>query len=964
MSESKKYFETNLDCLKKHHPHLYTIVSSSHEDPHLRIETGAARSGDPYLFVHNIKTGRRVYMHNAVDPRNEAKNVVDSMEIEPGQLRFLLGFGLGYVPLEIVSRNIHKLKLAILEHSVAIFKKALEVTDLRPVLSDENIAIFLGQDFTISPVILKKRWYIPMLAKEVQISTYEPARELFPDQYGQYATKIKDEIKHCLVTINTSRSVGKIFFQNNMYNLTTAIRSANLGALHDVFKRKPVMVVGAGPSLSDVIPDIKKHADRVGIIAVDSALPPLLKNGIVPDVVATVDFHSISFEKYRDVLEETERIPLVYTLQCSSMTLKPYRCPYKFFIAQPLGFIKRLSTYWKYWAKWAPMEAVSHLALYTARVSGADPVILAGLDLAYTGLKSYVPGTSLLSNINIEELVWVDDYQGNKVPTSQQMVGQREIIEQHIATDNNLRKYFNVSKGVAIRNSTPATLDQIIEECSPDSFDFKQAVRTAWERAPKPDLEVIIDELKHELKNLDKVISMCHKGLAIASKAQKSLRNYGNSPDTRTLVKTACIYFDDFHRTAHSLENAISNCAGQDLDLLIEEYSIDIDENKELTELDKVTKEINLIKRVFEVRVNAAKEVRIIFSDLYEYLLKMEKLYKKLDSTTNKNARSTILCKLGNIMLNFMDFVPALDAFEQAIMENPQNANAWLGKGLVLGKTKQHTEALSALEKAYELNPGSKKIKEALEEQRLYPTRLLAEASKYMVGDISQSRGQGQELWALRLCNEVLKFDPENQKALELKIIIDTILEGQKKQQEEILTYVFDSPENAVEKIYEIMDSEPVQAERILKFLKKLHPYSPSILEAMGIFYLKTDKLEQARHFLYQAKSVVPHEPSPWFHLASVASREGNYEEALDLLMQARDRSTGKQILLLDEIIGDVLCHLQRYQEAVSCFERIYLADPSNVGALKKIGNCYKAMGNPEAAVAAFEAVRNTLKKN
>ena len=53
----------------------------------------------------------------------------------------------------------------------------------------------------------------------------------------------------------------------------------------------PAFIVSAGPSLDKNIDMLKEVKGRGMIMAVDTAIKPLLKKGIVPDIVASVDPH-------------------------------------------------------------------------------------------------------------------------------------------------------------------------------------------------------------------------------------------------------------------------------------------------------------------------------------------------------------------------------------------------------------------------------------------------------------------------------------------------------------------------------------------------------------------------------------------------------------------------------------------------------------------------------------------------
>lgn len=56
--------------------------------------------------------------------------------------------------------------------------------------------------------------------------------------------------------------------------------------LRKMISGKEVFVIGAGPSLQSAIPHIKKYKNAVKICA-ETALGPVIKNGIKPDIVAT-----------------------------------------------------------------------------------------------------------------------------------------------------------------------------------------------------------------------------------------------------------------------------------------------------------------------------------------------------------------------------------------------------------------------------------------------------------------------------------------------------------------------------------------------------------------------------------------------------------------------------------------------------------------------------------------------------
>jgi uncharacterized Rossmann fold enzyme len=63
-------------------------------------------------------------------------------------------------------------------------------------------------------------------------------------------------------------------------------KSISVKKISDKVKGKTVFVIGAGPSLSVAIPILKNFKKTVKIVA-DSAVKPLIENGIMPDIVVT-----------------------------------------------------------------------------------------------------------------------------------------------------------------------------------------------------------------------------------------------------------------------------------------------------------------------------------------------------------------------------------------------------------------------------------------------------------------------------------------------------------------------------------------------------------------------------------------------------------------------------------------------------------------------------------------------------
>jgi len=63
------------------------------------------------------------------------------------------------------------------------------------------------------------------------------------------------------------------------------------------------------------------------------------------------------------------------------------------------------------------------------------------------------------------------------------------------------------------------------------------------------------------------------------------------------------------------------------------------------------------------------------------------------------------------------------------------------------------------------------------------------------------------------------------------------------------------------------------------------------------------------------------------------------------------------------ENLVDALYTAKKYEDALLAYEQCFIATPSNLDALKKIGDCYLETGQLEAAKEAYQQLKSAIKK-
>ena len=79
------------------------------------------------------------------------------------------------------------------------------------------------------------------------------------------------------------------YLLNTLTNVPVIARESNVTELFGLMTGVPAMIVAAGPSLNRNIEDLKAVEGRALIVAVDTAVRPLLTAGVQPHLAVSVD---------------------------------------------------------------------------------------------------------------------------------------------------------------------------------------------------------------------------------------------------------------------------------------------------------------------------------------------------------------------------------------------------------------------------------------------------------------------------------------------------------------------------------------------------------------------------------------------------------------------------------------------------------------------------------------------------
>jgi len=294
------YFEKNLKALEEKQPELVELMREERDSSHIEILTSEAGIPTARVTTHQ---GTKVILHDLKDPVARAQEHVQKLQLIGNNGSILLGFGLGYLALEMVKAMEKGHLLIICETDIALFKVALEQVDLTPVLESRRVKILVGKDIDLSTTIVNMA--IKFLTSKISVVKFHPSHATGPETYTSLEKKAKETALTLQVNANTILYSGRKMAGNILANTLDIISSAGVKRLFNKFKGIPAIVVGAGPSLDKNVALLKEVNDNAVIIAVDRTLGLLIPLGITPHLVPFIDYSEINYdEKYAPLHRE------------------------------------------------------------------------------------------------------------------------------------------------------------------------------------------------------------------------------------------------------------------------------------------------------------------------------------------------------------------------------------------------------------------------------------------------------------------------------------------------------------------------------------------------------------------------------------------------------------------------------------------------------------------------------------
>lgn len=530
-------FVHNMRALWRHDPDLAMRVDAVADDERLPLEP--TRSG-AWTAKMPTPDGATTYLHSRYEPVAEAKRLADSVALEDKFCFVVSGLGLGYHVRALFERLRGDSFILCSEPSIPLIATALSCVDLADVIASRRFVILTDDDKARLHDRLKE--YNTLIMLGAQFVHHPPSLRVAPKALAAINKAVAEFVTYTRMTLVTLVSNSKITCKNIAMNLVNYVSTPPIDILADRFSGNPGIVISAGPSLVKNIDQLAALKGRAVLCAVQTAIKPLMRRGIVPDFVTSLDFHEMS-RKFFEGAGDLSDVHLVAEPKATWHVIDEYPGP-----------VSLLDNHWARMLVGEELAArgglkagatVAHLAFYLAVYLGCDPIIFVGQDLAFTGHVFYIPGVEIhqawrseLNRFNtMEHKEWdrimrngpilrrVAGATGGELYTDELLFTYLEQFEKDIA--GVARCVVNATEGGAnIRGTKAMTLAEAAsrycaEPIDPQRFAYRET--TKWHDASK--LAATGDELQRQIEELNGVTELCNELLGLLAELQELIND-------------------------------------------------------------------------------------------------------------------------------------------------------------------------------------------------------------------------------------------------------------------------------------------------------------------------------------------------------------------------------------------------------------------------------------------------------
>ncbi|AXH98428.1 DUF115 domain-containing protein [Sporosarcina sp. PTS2304] len=441
----------------------------------MKVEVLESKSGLPTLQVE--QEGKKIFIHSKYDPIKEARQIIErnKEQIEQHQHIFFYGVGLGYHLQAFIEQYPEKLVSAY-EPIAELATVCNSLTDRTAFDAERLRHLFIEQEPTDRETHL--RTLSNHLTQKVALIILPSYERFLKEDILAFLAEYKEIIEEKQITRGANTVFSKRWTVNALLNVPSTFETPNFLLEHArTFCDKPVLLVAAGPSLSEEMDNLRliKEQGTAYIFAVGSANKALIANDIHPDAVFTYDPQAHNYAVFQPIMDEKiTTIPMVYGTSVGFETIQLYPGPKLHFVTSQDTITQQFHE-----TELPVISDAYSIAIVTMELLHqlqVKTIILVGQNFAFKNdlfyakeIKRYDKDTRELSDASVQKkdtegAFYVQDVYGNDILTNDGFNNMRKAMEKQIAKHPAIPVINTTRGGAAINGTTFQSLAEVMKQ--------------------------------------------------------------------------------------------------------------------------------------------------------------------------------------------------------------------------------------------------------------------------------------------------------------------------------------------------------------------------------------------------------------------------------------------------------------------------------------------------------------------
>lgn len=446
------------------------------------------------------------------DVSKETRRFISKLNLEEIDLLYVYGTGLGfhYTALKQWLEEKRERRLIFLEDELCVIDALAQSHDAEDLFSNPQVVIhFLASGKKIDPHLEEIVAVYP--SDRIEVVAIESYQKKKKRRFQELRLKLLRKSAVAQAILTESLYAHKMLV-NILRNIKRWHGSFFAGGLKGKFRGIPAIICGAGPSLQTSIPHLKELSDRALIIAGGSTIAALSNQGVQPHLGIALDPNAEEFGRLK--IASSFQMPLIYATRLQPDVFNAVSGELGYLISDTGGPCER------YFEKGMKIQgdpigpelgsealSVTTICIALAVEMGCSPILLNGIDLAYTGMQRYAEGILPSSKVQLsqmrqetkalERMLRRKNIQGHYVHTLVKWVMESECIAEYAKAHPKVR-FINVSSGgLGFPDISNTPLTEVMQKELSHSLDLHALVHAEIQQLKMPPLK---DKIVREMR--------------------------------------------------------------------------------------------------------------------------------------------------------------------------------------------------------------------------------------------------------------------------------------------------------------------------------------------------------------------------------------------------------------------------------------------------------------------------------